>query len=87
LSLATEGAALPRAQSRRWQPLRSGLVNIYRYDVEEFRWSNGRLLLRGNNGAGKSRVMALQLPSPSTGISIRLDASRTATPPNASNGT
>jgi len=37
-------------------------VNLYRYDREEFHYENGRLLLRGNNGTGKSRVLALQLP-------------------------
>jgi hypothetical protein len=49
-------------QRERWQPLRSGFVNLYRYDREEFHYENGRLLLRGNNGTGKSRVLALQLP-------------------------
>jgi len=53
---------LPQAASARWQPLRSGLVNLYRYDDQEFHFHCGRLLLRGNNGTGKSRVLALQLP-------------------------
>lgn len=53
---------LPPAESRRWQPLRSGLMNIFRYDYDEFHFERGRLLLRGNNGTGKSRVLALQLP-------------------------
>src|SRR5688572_15949118 len=55
-------ASLPVAESRRWQPLRGGLLNLYRYDAEEFRYEQGRLLLRGDNGTGKSRVLALQLP-------------------------
>ncbi|MGH8933381.1 MAG: TIGR02680 family protein, partial [Egibacteraceae bacterium] len=54
--------ALPAAARERWQPVRGGLVNLYRYDYEEFRYEQGRLLLRGNNGTGKSRVLALQLP-------------------------
>ncbi len=53
---------LPVAESRRWQPIRGGLLNLYRYDHEEFRYEQGRLLLRGDNGTGKSRVLALQLP-------------------------
>jgi uncharacterized protein (TIGR02680 family) len=53
---------LPAAQSARWQPVRSGFLNIYKYDREEFHYEKGRLLLRGNNGTGKSRVLALQLP-------------------------
>jgi hypothetical protein len=40
----------------------AGYLNIYKYDQEEFLFEEGRLLLRGNNGAGKSRVLALQLP-------------------------
>ncbi len=53
---------LPEPQANRWQPLRSGLLNIFRYDYEEFHFDQGRLLLRGNNGTGKSRVLALQMP-------------------------
>ena len=56
-------AVLPSpARDDRWQPLRSGVVNLYRFDYEEFHYEGGRLLLRGNNGAGKSRLLALQLP-------------------------
>ena len=53
---------LPQPITERWQPLRSGLYNLYRYDWQEFWFDHGRLLLRGNNGTGKSRVLALQLP-------------------------
>ena len=53
---------LPSPGLDRWQPLRCGLLNLYRYDYEEFHFEQGRLLLRGNNGTGKSRVLALQLP-------------------------
>jgi len=53
---------LPRPTRERWQPLRSGVLNIFKFDEEEFLFEDGRLLLRGNNGAGKSRVLALQLP-------------------------
>src|SRR5262245_26738156 len=60
MKLQTE--SLPRPRRERWQPLRSGFVNIYKYDREEFHYENGRLLLRGNNGTGKSRALALQLP-------------------------
>lgn len=53
---------LPEPQSTRWQPLRCGLVEIFYYDEEVFHFHDGRLLLRGNNGTGKSKVMALTLP-------------------------
>lgn len=53
---------LPAPVKDRWHPLRSGLLNLYRYDYEVFPFEQGRLLLRGHNGTGKSRVLALQLP-------------------------
>jgi uncharacterized protein (TIGR02680 family) len=53
---------LPLPGRARWQPLRAGLVDLFLYDNEEFRFRDGRLLLRGNNGTGKSKVLALTLP-------------------------
>ncbi|MEM9364862.1 MAG: TIGR02680 family protein [Planctomycetota bacterium] len=52
----------PRPKQFRWQLLRSGLINLFHYADEQFWYEDGRLLLRGNNGTGKSRVLALQLP-------------------------
>lgn len=54
--------ALPVPRRKRWQPLRLGLVELYYYDSEEFWFRDGRLLLRGNNGTGKSKVLSLTLP-------------------------
>jgi uncharacterized protein (TIGR02680 family) len=53
---------LPEPGRERWQPLRLGLVDLFYYDREEFAFRDGRLLLRGNNGTGKSKVLALTLP-------------------------
>ena len=53
---------LPVPARERWQPLRLGLVDLFYYDREEFTFRDGRLLLRGNNGTGKSKVLALTLP-------------------------
>lgn len=53
---------IPEPTSERFRPLRSGLINLYKYEDQEFWFHEGRLLLRGNNGTGKSRVLALQLP-------------------------
>ncbi len=53
---------LPAPARERWQPLRLGLVDLFYYDHEEFSFRDGRLLLRGNNGTGKSKVLALTLP-------------------------
>lgn len=54
--------ALPKPQRERWQPLRLGLVELFHYDSEEFWFRDGHLLLRGNNGTGKSKVLSLTLP-------------------------
>ncbi|MCA1248881.1 TIGR02680 family protein [Massilia sp. MS-15] len=53
---------LPEPQQTRWQPLRIGLVELFHYDSEEFWFRDGHLLLRGNNGTGKSKVLSLTLP-------------------------
>lgn len=53
---------LPEPARLRWQPLRAGLVELYYYDCEEFWFRDGHLLLRGNNGTGKSKVLSLTLP-------------------------
>ena len=57
-----EKPALPVPTRQRWQPLRLGLVELFRYDSEEFWFRDGHLLLRGNNGTGKSKVLSLTLP-------------------------
>lgn len=40
--------------AERWIMNRIGFVNFWVYDVEEFPFRNGKLLLRGSNGSGKS---------------------------------
>ncbi len=55
-------AELPEPSRERWQPLRCGLLNLYKYDDQTFVFEGGRLLFRGNNGTGKSRALALTLP-------------------------
>jgi uncharacterized protein (TIGR02680 family) len=60
-SLASE-PPLPTPGRIRWQPLRLGLVDLFHYDSEEFWFRDGHLLLRGNNGTGKSKVLSLTLP-------------------------
>ncbi|NJO12949.1 MAG: TIGR02680 family protein [Gammaproteobacteria bacterium] len=64
-SLSTPPAlppALPQPTRERWQPLRLGVVEVFHYDCEEFWFHDGHLLLRGNNGTGKSKVLSLTLP-------------------------
>lgn len=58
----TTSPSLPIPTLARWQPLRLGLVELFHYDSEEFWFRDGHLLLRGNNGTGKSKVLSLTLP-------------------------
>ncbi len=58
----TSLADLPSPAPGRWRPLRIGLIDLFYYDVEEFHFHGGSLLLRGNNGTGKSKVLALTMP-------------------------
>ena len=46
----------------RWVPSRAGILNVWRYYDEVFEFHEGRLLLRGPNGTGKSKALELLLP-------------------------
>ena len=39
-----------------------GLLNFWYFDTEEFQFSDGKLLLRGENGSGKSVTMQSFIP-------------------------
>lgn len=41
----------------KWCLNRAGVLNFWYYDDEEFQFADGRLLLRGSNGSGKSVTM------------------------------
>ena len=62
LDWASPKPDLPTPSRERWQPLRLGLIELFHYDSEEFWFRDGHLLLRGNNGTGKSKVLSLTLP-------------------------
>lgn len=53
---------LARPSRRRWTPLRAGITGLFRYDEQVFTFHRGRLLLRGNNGTGKSMALEVLLP-------------------------
>jgi uncharacterized protein (TIGR02680 family) len=56
---AAIGGGLPEPTRERWQPLRVGIVGLWEYDDAEFWFADGRLVLRGGNGAGKTKVLEL----------------------------
>jgi hypothetical protein len=53
---------LPEPTRSRWQPQRAGILNLFLYDEQAFAFHRGRLLLRGNNGTGKSMALEVLLP-------------------------
>ncbi|MFD5127994.1 TIGR02680 family protein [Streptomyces olindensis] len=53
---------VPETTRSRWQPHRAGILNVWRYYDETFTFHQGRLLLRGQNGSGKSKALELLLP-------------------------
>ncbi|HET7521838.1 MAG TPA: TIGR02680 family protein [Bacillales bacterium] len=51
-----------RAKNNKWKMNRAGLLNFWYYDDEVFDFADGKLLLRGSNGSGKSVTMQSFLP-------------------------
>lgn len=56
---AAIGGGLPEPARTRWQPMRVGIISLWEYDDAEFWFADGRLVLRGGNGAGKTKVLEL----------------------------
>lgn len=46
----------------KWQINRAGLIDFWYYDEEVFEFADGRILLRGSNGSGKSVTMQSFIP-------------------------
>ncbi len=53
---------LPIPTRERFQPLRLGLIGIWEYEEQEFFFHDGRLILRGRNGSGKTKVLEVSSP-------------------------
>ncbi|TWP38552.1 TIGR02680 family protein [Leekyejoonella antrihumi] len=54
---------------------RAGILNVWQYDDQEFLVADGRMLLRGANGAGKSKTLEMLLPFALDGDKARITAS------------
>jgi uncharacterized protein (TIGR02680 family) len=52
----------PERHPHRWGLRRGGIVNVWFYRDVEFDLGGGRMILRGTNGAGKSRALEMLLP-------------------------
>jgi uncharacterized protein (TIGR02680 family) len=53
---------------------RAGILNVWQYDRVELSFAGGRMLLRGKNGAGKSKALEILLPFLFDGDTRQLDA-------------
>ncbi|MGW5877239.1 TIGR02680 family protein [Nocardiopsis terrae] len=49
-------------RSDRFRPSRAGVVNVWDYADEEFVFADGRLVLRGHNGSGKTKALEVLFP-------------------------
>lgn len=58
----------------RWRLHRAGITNVWFYYDTEFTLSGGRMVLRGTNGAGKSKALEMLLPFLLDGDRRRMDA-------------
>jgi uncharacterized protein (TIGR02680 family) len=52
----------PAPSSSRFKPLRMGMLGIWQYDEQEFFFHDGRLVLLGRNGSGKTKVLEVTSP-------------------------
>ncbi len=59
----------------RFRPSRAGVINVWDYADEEFVFADGRLVLRGHNGSGKTKALEVLFPFILDGVadSRRLD--------------
>lgn len=64
----------PDALATRFRLNRAGIRNVWQYDNAMFDFADGRLLLRGKNGAGKSKALEMLLPFLLDGNTRYLDA-------------
>lgn len=49
-------------EKNRWKIKKIGLLNYWWYEEEEFEFADGRMILRGTNGSGKSVTMQSFIP-------------------------
>src|SRR5580658_10065776 len=64
----------PAERLGRWVLHRAGIVNVWEYDRVELSFAGGRVLLRGSNGAGKSKALEVLLPFLLDGDTRAIDA-------------
>lgn len=68
-------SAAVKADPHRFRLSRAGVLNVWQYDQQIFEFADGRLLLRGANGAGKSKTLEMLLPFVLDGDRLKITAS------------
>ncbi|WP_160049962.1 TIGR02680 family protein [Nocardiopsis sp. FR4] len=76
-TVPAEPAAAPSRDVPRYRLERAGIRNVWQYDDHVLDFAEGRLLLRGRNGAGKSKALEMLLPFLLDGDVRRLDTTGT----------
>jgi uncharacterized protein (TIGR02680 family) len=51
-----------RIRPARFRPTRAGVINLWDYRDEEFVFADGRMVLRGPNGSGKTKALEVLFP-------------------------
>ncbi|GAA3186155.1 hypothetical protein GCM10020255_082960 [Rhodococcus baikonurensis] len=51
-----------RMSNARFRPTRAGIINLWDYRDQEFSFADGRLVLRGPNGSGKTKALEVLFP-------------------------
>jgi uncharacterized protein (TIGR02680 family) len=67
-------APAPAERLGRYTLHRAGIVNVWQYDRTELLFAGGRILMRGSNGAGKSKALEVLLPFLLDGDTRLIDA-------------
>ena len=75
ITLTRPRGSTATAAEGRFRLARAGILNVWQYDDQEFAFAGGRMLLRGANGAGKSKTLEMLLPFVLDGDKTRITAS------------
>jgi uncharacterized protein (TIGR02680 family) len=62
MTTLAEPVPFPDAPAVRFKPTRAGIIGLWDYRDEEFVFADGRLVLRGHNGSGKTKALEVLFP-------------------------
>jgi uncharacterized protein (TIGR02680 family) len=58
----TSNATINPNSAHRFRPSRVGIIGMYQFEDQVFEFADGKMLLRGHNGSGKSKALELTVP-------------------------